>query len=164
MIKKYFKSYVFDSLSLIGVFLLVLGLYFSFDTILKGVNNAKEKRVRDKVTGTILYPSDVKTKKRHGTHGNGVLSYLQSFDIAYRYKGKDYKITYKDFNLGSPNGYANGDREVIYVNKNVPEDAIISSRLFTENTGAIQILLLLGIPGLIIIFMPKPFLVEKQED
>lgn len=163
MLKKYFKNYVFDSLSLLGVFLLILGVYFSFDTVVKSIDNASQKMMRDKVTGSILSASEVKTKKRHGTHGNGIIRYLQSFKISYKYKGKEYKVTYKNFNLGKPNGYFKGDRETVYVSKNAPDDILIASQLFTEKTGAIQILLLLGIPGIIIIFMPKPFVLQINE-
>lgn len=154
----YIKRNLLHPLSFFGVFFIILALFFGASTMYKCSQNAKIKRDRVKITGTIANASEVTIKKRYSKRGNGIQRYLQDLDISYDYHNKNYTKSYKQLNVGKPNGYHTGDKVSVYADKNTPSDAILSSLLFTDTVGTKQLLILFAIPGVIIILFPKKWL------
>lgn len=151
---KYIKNSIFNDLSLIGVFFLVIALYFAGDNYIKNYNNRKELSYREKIQCTFVTVSDI--RKKHDFSKNGKTSYYQDFTIAYQYKGQDYQKDFENFYFSSKHDcYKNGSKDYVWVNKNKPTDAVISSRFVLNNTFGKQIFIMFGIPGIIIIFFPK---------
>lgn len=162
MVKKYIKNSILHPLSLLGVFFVLIALLFSASTLYKSMNHAKEIQRRDKITAEVSKASHVITKKRHGRFGNRLQKYIQNFDVTYQYSNKKYTVSYRDFNLGKPEGYQKGDCITVYIKPDHPSDAIASAKLFTDTTGVKQLFCLFGIPGLIIILFPKAWMEQNN--
>lgn len=158
MVKEYVKKSIFHPFSMLGVFFIMLALIFSAKTLYKCIRNAKEIQKREKIIAEVSKASTVTTKKRFQKNGGGVRKYIQDFDIVYQYADKKYHVSYQNFNLGEPNGYQKGDKIVVYVSTEQPTDAIVSTKLFTDTTGIKQLLLLFGLPGLLIVLIPKSWM------
>lgn len=153
---KYIKESIFNSLSWIGVFFLVIAIYFAADSGIKSYNDRKELSYREKTEGVFTEVSDIRKKHESRHNGNGTNKYYQDFIISYKYNGKEYSKKYENFYFSSQkDGYKKGAKEYIYVNKNNPNDAIIASRFNLDYTFAKQIFIMFGVPGIVIILFPK---------
>lgn len=153
---KYIKNNVFNPLSWMGVFFLVTALYFSADISIKCYNNHKELSYREKVECMFTSVSAIRKKREFRHNGNSKTKYYQDFEISYEYDGKVYTKSFKDFYFSSRYDCYNKDsEEYVWVNKNDPADAIISSRFVLYNTMSKQLFIMFGIPGIVIILFPK---------
>lgn len=151
---KYIKNSIFSSVSLVGVFALVLFLCFAVVNCVNISNNRKELSYREKVECTFVNVSEVRREYDFSKHGT--TSYYQDFTISYQYNGQEYQKDYKDFFLSSKyDCYKEDSKEYVWVNRNDPTDAVISSRFSLDYTFIKQIFIMFGIPGIVIILFPK---------
>ena len=74
---KYIKNNVFNPLSWMGVFFLVIALYFSADISIKCYNNHKELSYREKVECMFTSVSAIRKKREFRHNGNGKTKYYQ---------------------------------------------------------------------------------------
>lgn len=151
---KYIKNSIFSSVSLVGVFALVLFLCFAVVNCVNISNNRKELSYREKVECTFVNVSEV--RRDHDFSRNGKTSYYQDFTISYQYNGQEYQKDYEDFFLSSKyDCYKEDSKEYVWVNRNDPTDAVISSRFSLDYTFIKQIFIMFVIPGIVIILLPK---------
>ena len=151
---KYIKNSIFSSVSLVGVFALVLFLCFAVVNCVNISNNRKELSYREKVECTFVNVSEV--RRDHDFSRNGKTSYYQDFTISYQYNGQEYQKDYEDFFLSSKyDCYKEDSKEYVWVNRNDPTDAVISSRFSLDYTFIKQIFITFVIPGIVIILLPK---------
>lgn len=151
---KYIKNSIFSSVSLVGVFALVLFLCFAVVNCVNISNNRKELSYREKVGCTFVNVSEV--RRDHDFSRNGKTSYYQDFTISYQYNGQEYQKDYEDFFLSSKyDCYKEDSKEYVWVNRNDPTDAVISSRFSLDYTFIKQIFIMFVIPGIVIILFPK---------
>lgn len=151
---KYIKNSIFSSVSLVGVFALVLSCVFVVVNCVNISNNRKELSYREKVECTFVNVSEV--RRDHDFSKNGKTSYYQDFTISYQYNGQEYQKDYEDFFLSSKyDCYKEDSKEHVWVNRNDPTDAVISSRFSLDYTFIKQIFIMFVIPGIVIILLPK---------
>lgn len=162
MIKDYIKKSILNPLSVFGIFFIALALVFSAITLYKCSSNAKEIQKREKVIAEVSKASDVTVKKRFRKNVDGIRNYIQDFGIVYEYNDNKYNVSYQKVNLGEPNGYQEGDEVVVYINEKQPTDVIVSSEVYTDTTGIKQLLLIFGLPGLLIILLPKSWMKQGK--
>lgn len=153
---KYIKNSIFSSVSMIGVFFLVIALYFAGDSYIKSYNNRKELSYREKVECIFVNVSEVRREHEYRHNGNGKTSYYQDFTISYQYDGQEYQKDFENFYFSSKyDCYKKDSKDYVWVNRNNPTDAVISSRFSLDNTFGKQIFIMFGIPGIVIILFPK---------
>ena len=147
----YIKQNIFNSLSILGVLLLALALWTCKDGLIRAAQGQNILKEYVLVDGEITQASGVEVSKKMGAP----TYYYQDFTLTYVFDDEIYNKSYEYFQVQDSSGYNLGDTEELYVNPKEPDSAVISTRVSKDYTFAIQSFCLLGIPGLLIIFIPK---------
>ena len=134
-----------------GVFLLALALWACKDGLIRAAQGQNILKEYVLVDGEITQASEVEVSKKMGAP----TYYYQDFTLTYVYEGEVYNKSYGYFQVQDSLGYSLGDTEELYVNPKEPDSAVISTRVSKDYTFALQPFCLFGIPGLLIIFIPK---------